>query len=112
MMQLINHKLKTNVLAGRFAMANEADIKKAVQVAKDDVDGWRDLTHAQRHELLKAAAIKFRERRDDLIGVAAAEVGKVFTETDVEVSEAIDFIEFYAHSVRHLDEYENLELSW
>ena len=104
-------QIENNVLAGRFAMANEADIKKAVQVAKDDVDGWRDLTHAQRHELLKAAAIKFRERRDDLIGVAAAEVGKVFTETDVEVSEAIDFIEFYSHSIRHLDEYENLELN-
>ena len=104
-------QIENNVLAGRFALATKEDIQKAVEVAREDVDGWRDLSHAQRHELLKAAAIKFRQRRDDLIGIAAAEVGKVFTETDVEVSEAIDFIEFYAHSVRHLDEYENLELS-
>jgi RHH-type transcriptional regulator, proline utilization regulon repressor / proline dehydrogenase / delta 1-pyrroline-5-carboxylate dehydrogenase len=104
-------QIENNVLAGRFAMADENDIKKAVQVAKDDVDGWRNLSHAQRHEALKAVAIKMRERRDDLIGVAAAEVGKVFTETDVEVSEAIDFIEFYSHAVRHFDEYSNLELS-
>ncbi len=104
-------QLEDNVLAGRFAMANEADIKKAVQVAREDKDGWRDLSHAQRHYALKEVAIKFRERRDDLIGVAAAEVGKVFTETDVEVSEAIDFIEFYSHAVRHFDEYSNLELS-
>ncbi len=103
-------QVEDNVLAGRFALATKEDIERSVQVAREDVDGWRDLSHAQRHELLKAAAIKFRERRDDLIGVAAAEVGKVFAETDVEVSEAIDFIEFYAHSVRHLDKYSNLEI--
>jgi len=103
-------QIKQNVLAGRFAMANEEDIKKAVEVAKLDVDGWRDLPHAQRHIVLKGAAIKVRQRRDDLIGVAAAEVGKVFTETDVEVSESIDFIEFYSHAVRHFESYENLEL--
>ena len=102
-------QIKQNVLAGRFAMANEDDIKRAVEVARDDVDGWRSLSHEQRHEALKAVAIKVRERRDDLIGIAAAEVGKVFTETDVEVSEAIDFIEFYSHAVRHFDDYENLD---
>ncbi len=103
-------QVKEGVLAGRFALANKEDIERAVSIAKADVDGWRDLSHEQRHEALKAVAIKVRERRDDLIGVAAAEVGKVFTETDVEVSEAIDFIEFYSHAVRHFDEYSNLEL--
>ncbi|NQY20285.1 MAG: bifunctional proline dehydrogenase/L-glutamate gamma-semialdehyde dehydrogenase [Campylobacteraceae bacterium] len=103
-------QVKEGVLAGRFALANEADIKKAVAVARADVDGWRELSHEERHKALKAVAIKVRERRDDLIGVAAAEVGKVFTETDVEVSEAIDFIEFYTHAVRHFDKFENLEL--
>ena len=103
-------QLEDGVLAGRFALATKEDIEEAVAVAKADVDGWRDLTNAQRHEALKAVSIKFRERRDDLIGVAAAEVGKVFTETDVEVSEAIDFIEFYSHAVRHFDDYENLSL--
>ena len=103
-------QFEEGVLAGKFALATEADIKKAVDVARADKDGWRDLSHEQRHEALKKVAIKVRERRDDLIGVAAAEVGKVFTETDVEVSEAIDFIEFYTHAIRHFDAYENLEL--
>lgn len=102
-------QLKGEVLAGKFAMANEDDLKRAVETAKIDIDGWRSKTYAQRHELLKQAAIKVRERRDDLIGVAAAEVGKVFTETDVEVSEAVDFIEFYAHSSSYFEEYTNLK---
>jgi RHH-type proline utilization regulon transcriptional repressor/proline dehydrogenase/delta 1-pyrroline-5-carboxylate dehydrogenase len=104
-------QLKEGVLAGIFANANAEDLKKAVEVAKADVDGWRLLSHAQRHEALKKVAIKVRERRDDLIGVAAAEVGKVFTETDVEVSEAVDFLEFYPYSVDHFDKYENLEFT-
>jgi RHH-type proline utilization regulon transcriptional repressor/proline dehydrogenase/delta 1-pyrroline-5-carboxylate dehydrogenase len=102
-------QLKEGVLAGKFANANVEDLQKAVEVAKADVDGWRDLTHEQRHAALKKVAIKCRERRDDLIGIAAAEVGKVFTETDVEVSEAIDFLEFYPYSAHYFEQFENLE---
>jgi len=104
-------QIKEGVLAGRYATANAEDLKKAVEVAKADIDGWRALTHTQRHEALKAVAIKVRERRDDLIGVAAAEVGKVFFETDVEVSEAVDFLEFYPYSAKYFEKYENLEFS-
>ncbi|WP_419763991.1 MAG: proline dehydrogenase family protein [Arcobacter sp.] len=102
---------KDGVLAGKFANANADDLKKAVEVAREDKDGWRSLTHEQRHAALKLAAIKVRERRDDLIGVAAAEVGKVFTETDVEVSEAVDFLEFYPYSADYFDKYQNLEFT-
>ncbi|NQY92590.1 MAG: bifunctional proline dehydrogenase/L-glutamate gamma-semialdehyde dehydrogenase, partial [Campylobacteraceae bacterium] len=104
-------QIKEGVLAGKFANATAEDLKKAVDIAVEDIDGWRTKTHKQRHEVLKQVAIKVRERRDDLIGIAAAEVGKVFTETDVEVSEAVDFVEFYAHSAQYFDKYENLEFT-
>ncbi|RXK07817.1 bifunctional proline dehydrogenase/L-glutamate gamma-semialdehyde dehydrogenase [Halarcobacter bivalviorum] len=104
-------QLKEGVLAGKFANATAEDLEKAVEVAAADVDGWRSKTHEQRHEVLKQVAIKVRERRDDLIGIAAAEVGKVFTETDVEVSEAVDFLEFYPYSVNYFEKYQNLEFS-
>ena len=102
-------QIKDGVLAGRFANATADDLKKAVEVAREDIDGWRDLTHQQRHAFLKQASIKVRQRRDDLIGIAAAEVGKVFTETDVEVSESVDFIEFYPYSANYFNNYKNLE---
>jgi len=102
-------QLKEGVLAGKFTNATAEDLQKAVEVAKADVDGWRSKTYKERHALLKQAAIKVRERRDDLIGVAAAEVGKIFTETDVEVSEAVDFIEFYAHSTQYWEKYTNIK---
>jgi len=86
-------------LAGSYVQANAEDMKIAIKTAKEDADGWRKLTTPQRQEALMNAAHELREARADLIGVAAAEVGKVFTETDVEVSEAIDFLNFYPYSV-------------
>ena len=86
-------------IAGSYVVANAHDIKVAIATAKADPDGWRKLSAAQRQETLMDVAHEFRLARADLIGVAAAEVGKVFTETDVEVSEAIDFVNFYPYSV-------------
>lgn len=102
-------QLEDGVLAGKFAIAKKDDINKAIDIASGDIDGWRDKTHKQRAEVLKQVAIKVRERRGDLIGIAAAEVGKVFTESDVEVSEAVDFLEFYPYSIQYFQKYKNLE---
>ncbi len=104
-------QIKEKVLAGKFSMATAEDIKKSIEVASQDIDGWRNKTHKQRHEILKQVAIKVRERRNDLIGIAAAEVGKVFTETDVEVSESVDFLEFYPYSIQYFEKYENIEFT-
>ena len=48
--------------------------------------------------------MQIRKARGDLIGAAAANTGKVFTESDVEVSEAIDFAEYYPRSARDFAE--------
>ncbi|NTW37115.1 MAG: bifunctional proline dehydrogenase/L-glutamate gamma-semialdehyde dehydrogenase, partial [Syntrophobacteraceae bacterium] len=89
-----------DVCVARFALANDEDVDRAVAVAKADPDGWRSLTQTERHAVLSRVAMELRRARGDLIGVAAASTGKVFTETDVEVSEAIDFAEFYPYSAR------------
>ena len=86
-------------LAGHYVQANEDDMRVAIATAKEDPDGWRKLHYQERQKILMDVAHEFRVARADLIGVAAAEVGKVFSETDVEVSEAIDFANFYPYSV-------------
>ncbi|WP_428739940.1 proline dehydrogenase family protein [Sulfurimonas sp.] len=87
---------------GSFIRATEDDMKLAIKTAVADPDGWRKLSHQERQKILMNVADEFRKARADLIGIAAAEVGKVFTETDVEVSEAIDFLNFYPYSVTKL----------
>jgi RHH-type transcriptional regulator, proline utilization regulon repressor / proline dehydrogenase / delta 1-pyrroline-5-carboxylate dehydrogenase len=91
---------RDKVCVARYAMATEADAALAVETAKTDPDGWRSLTQAQRHEQLSSVARELRRARGDLIGAAAANTGKVFSEADVEISEAIDFAEFYPYSAK------------
>ncbi len=57
-----------------------------------------------RYALLRKVAQRLRERRGDLIGAALADGGKTILESDPEVSEAIDFVEFYALTARELQE--------
>jgi RHH-type proline utilization regulon transcriptional repressor/proline dehydrogenase/delta 1-pyrroline-5-carboxylate dehydrogenase len=98
-----------NVYCGQYAKATPEDLQQAVDVAHADPEGWRNLTRDERHKALNQVAIEVRKRRGDLIGVAAAEVGKVFTETDVEVSEAVDFVEFYSEATRYFEKWNNVE---
>ncbi|WP_413336462.1 proline dehydrogenase family protein [Brevibacterium sp. GP-SGM9] len=67
---------------------------------------WRALGAAGRAEILHRAADIFAARRGEFIAVEAAEVGKMPSQSDPEVSEAIDFIRYYALNSLEL---ENLE---
>jgi RHH-type proline utilization regulon transcriptional repressor/proline dehydrogenase/delta 1-pyrroline-5-carboxylate dehydrogenase len=91
-------QFEQKVTVARAVMANAKDVEKAVAAAKADVDGWRLMTFKQRHRILSKVAMELRRARGDLIGAAAANTGKVFTEADVEVSEAVDFAEYYPYS--------------
>lgn len=96
---------------GQYVLANEDDMKTAITTAKEDPDGWRKLHYLERQKILMDVAHELKLARADLIGIAAAEVGKVFTETDVEVSEAIDFAYFYPYSVTKISGLTGVETS-
>ncbi|MCP4350808.1 MAG: bifunctional proline dehydrogenase/L-glutamate gamma-semialdehyde dehydrogenase [Desulfobacterales bacterium] len=98
-----------SICVAKYALANEADADEAVAVAKADPDGWRSKTYEERHEILSRAAMELRRSRGDLIGAAAADTGKVFYEADPEVSEAIDFAEFYPWSAKAFSELKNVQ---
>ncbi len=93
------------------SLATKMDVNKAIKIAKEDPEQWRETTLLKRHELLSAAARNLRKRRGDLIGIAAAVCGKTFYESDPEISEAIDFVEYYPHSLRLLEQQTSLGLS-
>jgi RHH-type proline utilization regulon transcriptional repressor/proline dehydrogenase/delta 1-pyrroline-5-carboxylate dehydrogenase len=99
----LDERTGASVRVGRGALAGAEDVRLAVATAKADPDRWREKTARQRHEILSRAAMEIRRARGRLIGAAAANTGKVFTEADVEISEAVDFAEYYPFSVRHFD---------
>ncbi|MFI2707631.1 bifunctional proline dehydrogenase/L-glutamate gamma-semialdehyde dehydrogenase, partial [Nocardioides sp. CER28] len=65
---------------------------------------WAALGGKGRAEVLRRAAVSLETRRAELIEVMAAECGKTIDQADPEVSEAIDFANYYAHLAEQLDE--------
>jgi RHH-type proline utilization regulon transcriptional repressor/proline dehydrogenase/delta 1-pyrroline-5-carboxylate dehydrogenase len=102
-------QFNARVCVAKFATANEEDITRAMFVAKADTDGWRKKSHSERHRILSKVAMELRHARGNLIGAAAANTGKVFSEADPEVSEAVDFAEFYPYSVKVYAEIKNMK---
>jgi RHH-type proline utilization regulon transcriptional repressor/proline dehydrogenase/delta 1-pyrroline-5-carboxylate dehydrogenase len=66
-------------------------------------ESWGSRPATERSAVLSAVARGLESRRGELIEVAASETGKVFAEGDVEVSEAVDFANYYAATARELD---------
>ncbi|WP_198410793.1 proline dehydrogenase family protein [Microbacterium halophytorum] len=64
---------------------------------------WAATPASERADILRRAARELEARRADLIEVAASETGKVLAEADAEVSEAIDFANYYAANAGELD---------
>ncbi|MFQ5485144.1 MAG: bifunctional proline dehydrogenase/L-glutamate gamma-semialdehyde dehydrogenase, partial [Desulfobacterales bacterium] len=97
------------VFVACYAIGNENDVDEAMSTAMIDPDGWRDATNRDRHQILSKVAMELRLARANLIGAAAANTGKVFIEADSEVSEAIDFAEFYPHSMKIFTDLKNIQ---
>lgn len=85
---------------GTAYLAGENELKAALEVAKNS--NFTQKSSDEIYSILAKVAELMRERRGDLIGIAALETGKTFLEIDPEVSEAIDFVEFYPHSLETL----------
>jgi RHH-type proline utilization regulon transcriptional repressor/proline dehydrogenase/delta 1-pyrroline-5-carboxylate dehydrogenase len=95
---------RPGVKVAQYLQANEADVEVAVAYAKQDHGGWRSLKPYERTEILHRAAETIADRRGDLMGAMLAEGGKIFPESDPEVSEAIDFCRFYAQTAEEFYE--------
>ncbi|WP_239066394.1 proline dehydrogenase family protein [Microbacterium hibisci] len=84
-------------------VTDEPTLQAIVARVRTAATAWGALPAADRAGVLVAAARALEARRGALIEVAASETGKVFAEADVEVSEAVDFANYYAATARELD---------
>lgn len=92
---------RPGLVVGRHRQAGEADIERAVACARDDADGWRRKSVAERSQVLASVARELRRGRADLMGAALANGGKLLAESDPEVSEVVDFVCFYDLAARY-----------
>jgi len=102
---------RPGVVVGRYRHASDDDIDAAIACAKADEDDWHSMPHEQRAEVLRRVAHELRCARADLMGAALADGGKPLMESDPEVSEAIDFVEFYTQTAGFYHDLHGVEAS-
>ena len=93
---------RPNHQAYQFAQADLADVERALTCAFNSVDRQIPLSSDRRQaikQILKRAAVIFAEQRGDTIGAMLLDAGKNIQEADTEISEAIDFANYYANSL-------------
>ncbi len=88
--------------AYRHALADEAAVDRALACARKAAEMWSSTPIAARDHVLYACANELRRDRGELIAAMVLDAGKAPLEADVEVSEAIDFAEYYRRSAREL----------
>ena len=93
---------KPSEVLGRLSMSTTADCDTAVEAAQTAYKLWSKLSVEKRAEALECAAIKLEDRRLEFNALLCLEAGKPWVEADSEVSEAIDFLNYYASEAREL----------
>ena len=99
-------------VAYRWVPANETLADEAIATAKVAGEEWRSTPLLARKEVLLKAARELARQRGQLVGVMARDAGKVLREGDVEVSEAIDLVRYYALCIDDLVATQKVDLAF
>jgi acyl-CoA reductase-like NAD-dependent aldehyde dehydrogenase len=85
---------------GRVAMGGEADIDRAVEAARDALDGpWGKTPPTERSRLLHALADAIVANRKELAELEVRNVGKAISSVKAELNQAVENFRFYASAI-------------
>jgi RHH-type proline utilization regulon transcriptional repressor/proline dehydrogenase/delta 1-pyrroline-5-carboxylate dehydrogenase len=92
-----------NMTVGLVAQAVQDDVNAVVTVARSAYPGWRDTPASRRADILRRAGDIVEDRRFDLSALMVFESGKPWHEADGDVSEAADYLRYYAAQAEALE---------
>ena len=101
-------KLKSHERYVSEADLDVLGIDKLVKTAFEASAAW-SLERESRTQILLSAANELAKSRGILLQLMMAEAGKTIAEADAELSEAIDFANYYAHSIQEITKTEELD---
>ena len=84
----------TGAVTGSVALANSAEVAKAVAAAQAAFPAWADTPPLRRARVMFKFLELLNTHKDELAHMITAEHGKVFTDAQGEVSRGIDIVEF------------------
>ena len=92
-------------VVAKVAQADAETADRAVQAAVAAFQSWRRVSPSKRAEVIFRLAELMRERRPELAALESVECGKPWREADADVSEAIDYCNYYGKEMIRIGEY-------
>ncbi len=92
-----------------YSLAGQEEINAALIGSQNALAAWSVIPATERSTLLAKIAVGLRQKRRELIGAMVANTGKTIYEADSEVSEAIDFAEYYRRNLEELYNFPDIE---
>ncbi len=89
-------------VVGRVSLAGTKEAERAIQPAREAWATWRAVSPRGRAEYLFRAAEELRKKRFELAALEVYEVGKTWKDADGDVTEAIDYLEYYGREMEKL----------
>ena len=86
----------TNDVIGKFAMATQSDLDRAIAAASAAQESWADVTPQERSDKLELVAAELMVRRNELAYQLSREEGKTLPEATAEVVKASQVFRFFA----------------
>ncbi len=93
--RMVTSSLGTELVAASM-IGDESALDRVISTGVNAADGWQALSADERARILYRAGERLEARRADLLEVMGSECGKTLDQGDPEVSEAIDFANYYA----------------
>ncbi|MBI3508907.1 MAG: bifunctional proline dehydrogenase/L-glutamate gamma-semialdehyde dehydrogenase [Chlamydiia bacterium] len=93
----------------KYAKADKEHITLALVAAEKSFPSWSSTSIEHRSQLLARIAHLLREKRGELIGTMMLDGGKTLSEADAEVSEAIDFAEYYRRQMGKMNSFSSVQ---
>jgi 1-pyrroline-5-carboxylate dehydrogenase len=90
------------LVVGKWASGTTADARKAIAAARKGFPAWSATPWQDRVAIIERAADLFAEHFYDLCAVMSIEAGKSRFEASIDVDEAVDFLRFYALTMREM----------
>ncbi|MEW6251960.1 MAG: proline dehydrogenase family protein [Planctomycetota bacterium] len=92
-------------VVARMAQADERTVNQAVEAAAAAFPAWRATSPFDRAQLIRSVAARLEARRFEFAALMAYEVAKTWREADADVSEAIDYCNYYAQETERWAEH-------
>ena len=90
---------RPGMIAYHYSVIDAAGIDRAFQCAVDAQPAWGAKSIDERSRILKQVAIEIAQARGECIATMVMDAGKAAPEADSEISEAIDFANYYSESL-------------